>query len=124
MLCTALLVQIFIGAPVVKSLMSGFVGKRLRGPARGVARTALNTCITSPITSAIVSALFSSPDDFASVYIASLSITMPMAMIASFFIVGPIVKLVFHNRITPAGGLRALQMMEQCAPSISRLLGM
>ena len=124
MLCIALLVHTYIGKPVVNFLTPKLIEKRLAGPARGVARTALGTCTTSPITSAITSALLSSPDDFASVYIASLSITMPMAMVVSFFIVGPLVKLVFHNRISPTGGLRALQMLEQCAPAISRLLGM
>lgn len=124
MFCIALLVQTYIGAPAVRFLAPRLIENRLTGPARGVARTVLSTCITSPITSAIMSALFSDPDDFASVYVASLSITMPMAMFTSLFIVGPLVKLLFHNRISPAGGLRALQVMEQCAPSIYRLLGM
>ena len=124
MLCIALLVHTYIGKPAVNFLAPRLIEKRLHGPARGVARTVLGTCITSPITSAIMSALFSDPDDFASVYVASLSVTMPMAMVVSFFIVGPLVKLVFHNRISPASGLRILQLMEQCAPSISRLLGM
>jgi len=47
-----------------------------------------------------------------------------MAMFVSFFIVGPAVKLVFHNRIKPASGLHALQTMQSCAPTISRILGM
>ena len=124
MLCIAMLVSTYIGKPVVSFLAPRLIEKRLSGPVRGIARTVLSTCITSPITSAITSALFSDPDDFASVYIASLTITMPMAMFVSFFIVGPLVKLVFHNRISPAIGLRALQLMEQCAPFISRFLGM
>ena len=124
MFCIALLVRTYIGAPVAGFLTRKLIGKRLGGTARGVATTALNVCVTTPITSAIIAALFSDPDDFASVYVASLSMTLPMTMFASFFIVGPIVKLVFHNRISPAGGLRAMQLMEQSAPAIYRLLGM
>lgn len=124
MLCIAMLVSTYVGKPVINFLTPRLIEKRLSGPASGIAKTVLSTCITSPITSAITSALFSDPDDFASVYVSSLAITMSMAMFVSFFIVGPLVKLAFHNRISPAGGLRALQLMEQLAPSISRFLGM
>ena len=116
--------RIFIGGPVVSFLAPRLIGERVRGFARGAAMTLLNVGVTSPITSAIIAALFSDPDEFASSYVAALSTTMPMTVLASFFIVGPVVKLVFHNRITPAGGLRALQAMERCAPTLSRLLGM
>ena len=114
----------YIGVPVAAFLVPRLVGDRVEGVARGMATTAINVGVTSPITSAILAALFSSPDDFASVYVTALVTTLPMAMFASFFIVGPLVKLVFHNRIKPATGLRTIQAMQHCAPALSRILGM
>ncbi len=116
--------RIYVSGPLVSFLAPRLIGDRLRGVARGVAKTMLNVCIASPISSGIIAALFSSPDDFASVYVTALATTMPMAMFVSFFIVGPAVKLVFHNRIKPASGLHVLQTMQSCAPTISRILGM
>ena len=110
--------------PAAAALEPRLINRRLRGTPQAIASTVLNVCITSPITSGIVTALFTDPDDFADVYITALSTTMPMTMLASFLFVGPAVKLVFHNRIKPATGLRALQAMEKCAPALARLLGM
>lgn len=123
MFCIAFLVHVFVGAPLASFLAPRLSGRRFGGFAHGAATTALNVCTTSPVTNLIATALFVNPDDFATAYVAALSTTMPMTMLASFFVVGPAVKLVFHNRISPVGGLRALQAMEQHAPSISRMLG-
>ena len=115
--------HVFVGVPLANFLAPRLAGKRLGSFARGAAATALNVCATSPVTNLVATALFVNPDDFATAYVAALSTTMPTTMLASFFIVGPAVKLVFHNRISPVGGLRALQAMEQHAPSVARLLG-
>jgi len=114
-----------IATPLVRLLKPRLIGGRLRkGPVRALATTALHVCVSSPITGAIGAALFTNPDDFASVYVTALATTMPMTMFASFFIIGPAVKLVCHNRIKPASGLRALQAMEHCATPVARFLGM
>ena len=124
MFCIAFLVRTYIGAPLVGFLVPRLVGGRLHGTARGVAVTVLSVAVTSPVTSAIVALLFTDVDDFANTYIAALSTTMPMTMIASYFIVGPIAKLLFHNRISPAGGLQLLKHLEQSDTPLLRLFGM
>ncbi|MBQ9004423.1 MAG: hypothetical protein IJ087_21495 [Eggerthellaceae bacterium] len=96
----------------------------MRGFARGAATTALNVCVTSPFTSAAVALLFTDVDDFANTYVTALAATMPMTMVASYLIIGPAVKLLFNNRISPAGGLQALRDLQQHAASLMRLFGM
>ena len=124
MFCIAFLVRTYIGAPLVGFLTPRLIGERLHGAARGAAVTVLSVCVTSPFTSAIVSLLFTDVDDFANTYIAALSTTMPMTMVASYFIVGPIAKLLFHNRISPASGLNMMKHLEQSAASLLRFFGM
>ena len=114
----------YITEPVVGFLKPRLIDKHAKGPARGFATTMLNVGVSSPITGAIAAALFTNPDDFADVYITALATTMPMSVVASFFIVGPIVKLICHNRIKPENAPRALQTLQHCAPAIERLLGM
>ena len=116
--------RVYIGAPLAGFLAPRLVGDRLHGFARGAALTILNVSVTSPFTSAIIALLFTDTDDFANSYIAALTTTMPLSMLASYFVVGPIVKLLFNNRITPVAGLRALQALARHAQSIARIFGM
>lgn len=124
MFCIAFLVRTYICAPIVGFLAPRVIDNRFHGFARCAAMTALNVSIASPITGGAVALLFTDTDDFLHTYVAALSATMPMAMFASLFIVGPIVKLVFNNLISPAGGLKMLKHFEQHAMSIARLFGM
>ena len=122
MFCIAFLVRTYVGTPVVGFLAPRLIGNRLQGVPRGIAGVVLAVIVTSPITSGIVAFLFSNPDDFADVYVSSLSVTMPMTMLANYLVIGPIVKLVFH-RIKPDFGLRILNALNECGHSLSRFLG-
>ncbi len=123
MFCLAFLVRTFIGSPLVNKLAPKLVFGRFEGVARSIAMTVLNVCCMAPIMCAIATLLIVGADDFALRYLTTLPIVMPMAMLVNFFIVGPIVKLVFANRISPAGGLGLLDNLEQHAPNLARLLG-
>ncbi|MBO4351993.1 MAG: hypothetical protein J5818_00685 [Eggerthellaceae bacterium] len=100
------------------------IDRRFHGFARGIATTVLGVCVTSPIASAIVALLFTRPDDFLDTYVQSLATTMPITMLISHFIVGPAVKMLFNNRITPDRGLRMLRNLDQHALSLLKLFGM
>ena len=49
---------------------------------------------------------------------------MPITLLISHFIVGPAVKMLFNNRITPDGGLKLLRNLDQHALSLLKLFGM
>ena len=122
--CIAFLARVYISGPLVAFLAPRLIGSRLRGFARGAAMTVLGVCVASPITSAIVALLFTEPDDFLGSYVHALATTTPMTMLISHFIVGPAVKLAFHNRITPDRGLKTLEVLDQHALSFLKLFGM
>jgi len=123
MFCLAFLVRTFYGAPLVNKLAPKLVFSRFEGAARAIAMTVLNVCCMAPVMCAIATLLIVGPDDFLMRYITTLPIVAPMAMVVNYFIVGPIVKLVFANRISPAGGLGLLENLEQHAPNLARMLG-
>ena len=123
MFCLAFLVRTFYGAPVVNKLAPKLVFSRFEGVARGVAMTVLNVCVMAPVMCAIATLLIAGIDDYLMRYLTTLPIVAPMAMLVNYFIVGPIVKLVFANHISPSGGLGLLGNLEQHAPNLARLLG-
>jgi len=123
MFCLAFLVRTFYGAPLVNKLAPKLVFNRFEGAARAIAMTVLNVCCMAPVMCAIATLLIVGPDDFLMRYITTLPVVAPMAMLVNYFIVGPIVKLVFANRISPAGGLGLLENLEQHAPNLARMLG-
>jgi len=123
MFCLAFLVRTFYGAPLVNKLAPKLVFSRFEGAARAIAMTVLNVCCMAPVMCAIATLLIVGPDDFLMRYITTLPVVAPMAMLVNYFIVGPIVKLVFANRISPAGGLGLLENLEQHAPNLARMLG-
>ena len=63
------------------------------------------------------------PDDYADAYLETLSTTMPISVLASLFVVGPLTKLIFNNRVKPADGLRVLKTLSDHACSFARVFG-
>lgn len=124
MFCIAFFVRTYIGAPIVAFLAPRIIGNKTPGFGRGLATTTLNVCVTSPITAGAVALLFTETDNFLKTYLTALSTTIPLSIFASYFIIGPVAKMLFNNLISPASGLRMLRNLEQNAPSILRILGM
>lgn len=123
MFCLAFLVRTFYGAPLVDKLAPKLVFNRFEGTARAIAMTVLNVCCMAPVMCAIATLLIVGTDNFLMQYATTLPVVAPMAMVVNYFIVGPIVKLVFVNRIMPADGLGLLGNLEQHAPNLARMLG-
>lgn len=120
------LVRIYIGGPLTGILGRRLVDGRLQGARRNMANVALGTAVSSPVTGAITTLLFAkveSPEDYVDAYLATLSTAMPISMLASLFVVGPLTKLIFNNRVKPADGLRMLKALSDHACSLVRVFG-
>lgn len=120
------LVRIYISGPLTRILERKLVDGRLRGAGRNMASVALSTAASSPITGAITTLLFAkadSPENYAGAYLETLSTTMPISVFASLFVVGPLTKLIFNNRVKPADGLRMLKNFTDHACSLARVFG-
>lgn len=123
MFCLAFLVRTFISTPLVNRLAPRLVFAHFQGTARAVAMTVLNVVCTAPIMCAIGILLIVGPADFGMRYALTFPIMAPLAALVNYFVVGPIAKLLFLNKISPSGGLGLLGNLEQNAPNLARLLG-
>lgn len=120
------LVRIYIGGPLIRILERKIIDGRLQGAGRNMASVALSTAVSSPITGAITTLLFTkadSPVNYADAYLETLSTTMPISMLASLLVIGPLTKLIFNNRVKPADGLRVLRAFTDHACSLARVFG-
>ena len=123
MFSLAFLVRTYIGDKAVGFLAPRTVLKWFKGAKRNVGMTVLNVLVMAPIMCAIATLLLVGTNNFFFNYITTLPLIMPIAALVNFFVVGPIVKLTFINRISPSGGLRFLETMRANTDSLTRLLG-
>lgn len=123
MFALAFLVRTFISAPLANKLAKRFVFGRFDGTVRAVVMTVLNVVCTAPIMCAIGILLLVGPSDFLVRYATTLPLMAPLGALVNYFVVAPVAKLLFFNRISPSGGLGLLSNLEQNAPSLARLLG-
>lgn len=122
--CIALLLRIGFTSRAVRFLKPRLIDGHFRGTAQVIAMTALNTCVTAPIMCSIVTLLLVGPDNFWIHYAATLPITAPTSMAVSYFIVGPAVKMIFNNRISPAQGVHLLEEINEAGAPIARMMGL
>lgn len=123
MFCIAFLVRTFIGGKIAGALAPKLVLNRFEGTKRAVGMTVLNVCCMAPIMCAIGTLLLNGTENYLFAYITTLPIVMPIAMLVNYFIVGPIVKLLFNNKISPAGGISLLTNLKGQTDALTRLLG-
>lgn len=116
--CIAMLVRTFFADKLVGFLASRYVAPRFKGLGRNIAMTLLNVAIMSVVMSTVVSALISGASDLADLAnttMASLPATMTVSALVNFFIVGPTVKVLYHNVIAPTLGINVFRFAQKIA---------
>lgn len=121
--CIALLLRICLTSKIMEFLMHRFIKPHFTGLPRAIITPIANTCVTAPIMCAIVTMLLIGPESFWANYLATLPITAPMSILVSYFIVGPAVKMLFNNRISPARGMHLLEEINEEGATIARMMG-
>lgn len=122
--CIALLLRIGFSSKAVRLLKPRLVDGRFTGAGHTLAMTVLNTCLTAPIMCAIVTMLLVGPENFWISYLTTLPITAPLSIAVSYLVVGPAVKMLFNNRISPSTGVHLLEEMDEVGTPIARMMGL
>ena len=123
MFCVAFLVRTFYADKALGVIAPRTVLKWFSGTKLNVAMTALNVLLMAPVMCALAALLLNGTQNYLLSYLTTLPMMMPVAFAVSHFVVGPAAKLLFNNRISPAGGLRFLNTMGASTDSLTRLLG-
>lgn len=121
--CMAFLVRLYIGDKAVGFLAPRFVIPHFEGLARSVAMTVLNVLVMGSIMGAAVTILLGGFSGFLPAYLSSLVVTLPMAVLVNFFVVGPAVKMLYNNVIEPVYGLRIFNFAHRYGMSWAVIFG-
>lgn len=113
--CVAFFLRLAFTNRVMDYLGPRLVFKHFHGFAATVAYAALNVVIMAPIMNTLVTLLLYGPYNFLANIAANLPISMLAAFLASLFIVGPIVKMIYNNLLTTERGMRMLNFVERTA---------
>lgn len=112
----AFLLRLAIANRLADAAIPRFILPHFQGVARGVAITVLNVCIMAPLMAALVTLLLVGPANFWGRFADSLLISMVVATIVNFFVVGPAVKLLYYNAISStANGMKFLRFVQDNA---------
>jgi hypothetical protein len=107
--CIAFTIRMFYGGPLADKLAEPLVLSRFTGVKRGIGMTVLNVTIMSPVMCALVTLLLHGTNGYLSVYPTTLLHIYPIALAINFFIVGPIVKMLYNNLLAPRGSGQAIE---------------
>ena len=90
-----------------------FVFPRFAGARRNVAMTLVNVAIMAPVMATIVTVLLKGPEGLLLNLVTELPLSMAAAVTVNLLVVGPVVKLLYHNVIRPTTSLRLCQLSQR-----------
>ena len=87
----------------------------LTGVARTAAMSALNVSLMAPVMAVFTALLLKGPDNLVANAWGELPFVMAVAILVNLLVVGPAVRLLYHNVIMPATGARLVQATQRFA---------
>ena len=75
----------------------------------------LNVSIMAPLMCAVVTLLLQGPDGALAVIAAEAPLSVAVAIAVNLLVVGPTVRLLYHNVILPATGVRLVGIVQRAA---------
>lgn len=112
-----------IGNAVTGFIIPRFIVPNLSGVAAAVAKCLSNVGIMCPLVSLVVSILLDGAD-FLPFYLSTLPVSLPCAIAANFFVVGPAVKLLYANHIARKSSTKIISQWQRYAHTLTALLGL
>lgn len=122
--CIALLVRILYTSKLMGILSPRLIRPHFKGAPQVLMTSIVNTTLTSPLMCAITTLLLVGPENFWVNYFLTLPITAPTSILVGYFIVGPAVKMIYNNHISPEAGMHILEELNEDRAAIARILGL
>lgn len=111
--CLAMALRFLYVNRAVAYLGPRFVFPRFAGARRNVAMTLVNVAIMAPVMATIVTVLLKGPEGLLLNLATELPLSMAAAVTVNLLVVGPVVKLLYHNVIRPTTSLRLCQLSQR-----------
>lgn len=120
----ALFVRLAIGARICTFIIDKLIKPQMNGTLRAALTSLINVGIMTPIMVTIVTLLLTGTNNLAMSLAINIPISVVVALLVNYFIVVPIVRLVYFNVIlTSPRGLKLLRFLQHYAPVFLVLLG-
>ena len=112
-MCISLGIRFLFANRLVDYLAPRFILPRFTGFARNVAMTLTNVAIMAPIMGCVMTMLLNGPEGFFARLVATMPLSALVAILVNLLIVGPLVKMLYHNVLTPAAGSKVFQITQR-----------
>lgn len=120
----ALFVRLAIGARICTFIIDKLIKPQMNGILRAALTSLINVGIMTPIMVTIVTLLLTGTNNLALSLAINIPLSVVVALLVNYFIVVPIVRLVYFNVIlTSPRGLKLLRFLQHYAPAFLVLLG-
>ncbi len=120
----ALFVRLAIGARICTFIIDKLIKPQMNGMLRAALTSLINVGIMTPIMVTIVTLLLTGTNNLAQSLAINIPLSVVVAVLVNYFIVVPIVRLVYFNVIlTSPRGLKLLRFLQHYAPAFLVLLG-
>lgn len=120
----ALFVRLAIGARICTFIIDKLIKPQMNGILRAALTSLINVGIMTPIMVTIVTLLLTGTNNLAMSLAINIPLSVVVALLVNYFIVVPIVRLVYFNVIlTSPRGLKLLRFLQHYAPAFLVLLG-
>ena len=113
--CIAVALKLGFANRVAGFIAGRWIRPHLRGAALNVAMAVLNVSIMAPLMCAVVTLLLQGPDGALAVIAAEAPLSVAVAIAVNLLVVGPTVRLLYHNVILPATGVRLVGIVQRAA---------
>lgn len=111
--CIAMALRFLYVNRVVAYVGPRVIFPRFAGAARVAAMTLLNVAIMAPVMGSLVTLLLKGPDDLLLNLVTEVPLAMLVSIGVSLLVVGPAVKLLYHNVIRPTTSLRLCHLSQR-----------
>lgn len=113
--CVAFFLRFSFADRVTEYLIPRLVSNKLDGLTRNIAITIINLSIMAPVMATLTTLLLYGTGDLWVNIADNLPISMVVAFFANLFVVGPLVKMFYHNYLNTERGMRVLGFVERTA---------
>lgn len=113
--CISLSMRFLFADRLVGWLAPRFILPHLHGFARNAAMTLLNVALMAPVMGCIMTLLLNGPQGFIAHLAGTLPLSAVVAVLVNLLVVGPVVKMLYHNVLTPKAGARMLHVTQRYA---------
>lgn len=119
--CIAFLVRTYYGGKVFNWFAPRYLFPNFKGIALNLAITVTNILIMAPVMALIITLLLQGTNGYWEAVLDSFGISIVAAFFFNYFLVGPVVKLLYNNVIMPSAGLQLLNFANKYIEPAARL---